>query len=40
METVDALSKLTTCLRDAIPDRNATIADIAACLEEMGIKDR
>jgi hypothetical protein len=40
MGTVDALSKLTTCLQDAIPDRNATIADIIACLEEMGIKNR
>jgi hypothetical protein len=39
MDTADALTKLTTCLRDAIPDRNATIADITTCLKEMGIKE-
>ncbi|KAE9366636.1 hypothetical protein N431DRAFT_445352 [Stipitochalara longipes BDJ] len=39
METKDALTKLTSCLREAIPDRNATIADITTCLKEMGIHD-
>jgi hypothetical protein len=38
METKDALTKLTTCLREAIPDRNATIVDVTACLKEMGIR--
>jgi hypothetical protein len=34
-----ALVNLTTCLRDALPDRNATIADFTSCLKEMGMDD-
>jgi hypothetical protein len=34
-----ALANLTTCLRDALPDRNATIADFTSCLKKMGMDD-
>jgi hypothetical protein len=39
IDAPDALSKLTTCLRDALPDRNATIADFTTCLEKLGMDD-
>jgi hypothetical protein len=39
IDAPDALSKLTTCLREALPDRNATIADFTTCLKKMGMID-
>lgn len=35
----DALAKLTRCLYNSIPDRNATISDLTACLKDMGVTD-
>jgi hypothetical protein len=34
-----ALSRLAACLQEAIPERNATIADISTCLKAMGVKE-
>jgi hypothetical protein len=34
-----ALSRLAACLQEAIPERNATIADISTCLKAMGMKE-
>ncbi|MCJ1401658.1 hypothetical protein MMC11_004875 [Xylographa trunciseda] len=34
----NALPRLAACLQDAIPERNATIADISTCLTAMGIE--
>jgi hypothetical protein len=39
IDAPDALFKLTTCLRDALPDRKATIADFTTCLEKMSMED-
>ena len=35
----DALFKVTTCLHDALPDRNATITDISVCLKAIGMNE-
>jgi hypothetical protein len=35
----NALSRLAACLQEAIPERNATIADISTCLKAMGVKE-
>ncbi|KAK3368561.1 hypothetical protein B0H63DRAFT_488703 [Podospora didyma] len=35
--THDALSRLTTCLWDDLPKRNATSKDVTACLKTMGV---
>lgn len=37
--TQDALSKLMTCIHNSLPDRNATIADLVACLRHIGVKN-
>ena len=34
-----ALSKLAACLQEAIPERNATIADFSTCLKGMGMEE-
>lgn len=39
IDVQDALSKLTTCLLNNIPDRNATIADFTTCLRDMGVNN-
>jgi hypothetical protein len=39
IDAPDALTKLTTCLQEALPEGNATIADFTACLRSMGIAD-
>ncbi|KAH6709102.1 hypothetical protein BKA61DRAFT_659083 [Leptodontidium sp. MPI-SDFR-AT-0119] len=37
--TEAVLSKLVACLHEAIPERNATIADFSACLKDMGMEE-
>ncbi|KAH7410529.1 hypothetical protein BKA64DRAFT_356834 [Cadophora sp. MPI-SDFR-AT-0126] len=39
IDVQDALFKVTTCLHDALPDRNATITDISVCLKAMGMNE-
>lgn len=39
MDAPDVLSKLAVCLQEAIPNRNAAIADISVCLRAMGMDD-
>jgi hypothetical protein len=35
----DALDKLVDCIQRQIPERNATIEEVTACLRRMGVKD-
>lgn len=35
----NALSRLGSCLREAIPGRNATIEDVEVCLRAMGMNE-
>ncbi|KAH7336583.1 hypothetical protein BKA65DRAFT_506761 [Rhexocercosporidium sp. MPI-PUGE-AT-0058] len=39
IDVQDALFKVTICLHDALPDRNATITDISVCLKAMGMNE-
>lgn len=39
VDTPCALALLTNCLQEALPDRNATIADFSICLKAMGMRD-
>jgi hypothetical protein len=39
MDVQDSLTKLTACLQDGLPNRNATIADFVPCLKGMGVND-
>lgn len=39
IEVPYALWRLAACLRESIPKRNATIADISTCLRGMGMKE-
>lgn len=37
IDAPNALRALSDCLKEAIPDRNASIADVSICLKAMGI---
>jgi hypothetical protein len=39
IDAQNGLSRLAACLQEAIPERNATIADISTCLKAMGMKE-
>jgi hypothetical protein len=39
VDAPDALTKLTACLQEALPEGNATIVDFTACLRSMGIAE-
>jgi hypothetical protein len=39
VDAPDALTKLTACLQEALPDGNATIVDFTTCLRSMGIAE-
>jgi hypothetical protein len=39
IDVQNVLPRLAACLQEAIPERNATIADISTCLKAIGMKE-
>jgi hypothetical protein len=39
LDVHDALEKLVGCIQQQIPERNATIEEVTACLREMGVRE-